>query len=72
MNETELSGNELKGYLVARSFTRAIGDEIVSNITSGNNTIMNGPWTIEPYIMYKDRAAKFEQLVFIGKETVIL
>ena len=41
-------------------------------ITSGNNTIMNGLWTIEPYIMYKDRAAKFEQLVFIGKETVIL
>lgn len=41
-------------------------------ITSGNNTMMNGLWTIEPYIMYKDRAAKFEQLVFIGKETVIL
>ena len=41
-------------------------------ITSSNNTMMNGLWTIEPYIMYKDRAAKFEQPVFIGKETVIL
>ena len=41
-------------------------------ITSSNNTMMNGLWTIEPYIKYKDRAAKFEQLVFIGKETVIL
>jgi Xaa-Pro aminopeptidase len=41
-------------------------------IKSSNNTIMNGLWIIEPYIMYKDRAAKFEQLVFIGKETVIL
>lgn len=41
-------------------------------ITSANNTMMNGLWTIEPYIIYKDRAAKFEQLVFIGNETVIL
>lgn len=41
-------------------------------IKSSNNTMMNGLWTIEPYIMYKERAAKFEQLVFIGKETVIL
>lgn len=41
-------------------------------ITSGNNTLMNGLWIIEPYIMYKDRAAKFEVPVFIGKETVIL
>ena len=41
-------------------------------IKSGNNTMMNGLWTIEPYIMYKERAAKFEELVFIGKETVIL
>ena len=41
-------------------------------ITSSNNTMMNGLWIIEPYIMYKDRAAKFEQPVFIGKETVIL
>ncbi|MCZ7355349.1 MAG: M24 family metallopeptidase [Candidatus Methanoperedens sp.] len=41
-------------------------------ITSNNNTPMNGLWVIEPYIMHKDRAAKFEQLVFIGKETIIL
>ncbi len=41
-------------------------------ITSGNNTLMKGLWTIEPYLMHKDRAAKFEQLVFIGKETVII
>ncbi len=41
-------------------------------ITSSNNTPMNGLWTIEPYIMHKDRAAKFEVLVFIAKETVIL
>ena len=41
-------------------------------ITSSNNTLMNGLWTIEPYMMRKGRAAKFEELVFIGKETVIL
>jgi Xaa-Pro aminopeptidase len=41
-------------------------------ITQGNNTLMNGLWTIEPYLMHKERAAKFEALVFIGKETVIL
>ncbi len=41
-------------------------------ITSSNNTIMNGLWIIEPYLMHKERAAKFEQLVLIGKETVIL
>ncbi len=41
-------------------------------ITSGNNTLMNGLWTIEPYLIYKERAAKFEQLVYIGKENVIL
>ncbi len=41
-------------------------------ITSNNNTLMNGLWIIEPYLIHKDRAAKFEQLVFIGKETVIL
>ncbi len=33
---------------------------------------MNGLWTIEPYLIYKERAAKFEQLVYIGKEKVIL
>ncbi len=41
-------------------------------ITSSNNTLMNGLWTIEPYLIYKERGAKFEELVFIGKETVIL
>ncbi len=35
MNEIELSDKDLKGYLAARSFTRAIGDEIVSNIKVG-------------------------------------
>jgi len=32
MSEIELSDKDLKGYIAARSFTRAIGDEIVSNI----------------------------------------
>lgn len=41
-------------------------------ITSSNNIRMNGLWTIEPYIIYKDRAAKFEQLVYIGKENMLL
>jgi Xaa-Pro aminopeptidase len=41
-------------------------------ITSGNKTLMNGLWTIEPYLMHKGRAAKFEQLVFIGKETLVI
>ncbi len=41
-------------------------------ITSSNNTLMDGLWTIEPYLTYKERAAKFEQLVYIGKEKVIL
>ncbi len=41
-------------------------------ITSSNKTLMNGLWTIEPYLIYKERAAKFEQLVFIGKENLIL
>jgi Xaa-Pro aminopeptidase len=41
-------------------------------ITSSNNTLMNGLWTIEPYLIHKERAAKFEELVYIGKETVIL
>lgn len=41
-------------------------------IASGNITLMNGLWIVEPYLMHKERAAKFEVLVFIGKETVIL
>ena len=35
MSEIELSDKDLKGYIAARSFTRAIGDEIVSNIKVG-------------------------------------
>ncbi|HEY6585981.1 MAG TPA: hypothetical protein VIY97_02335, partial [Candidatus Methanoperedens sp.] len=35
MNKIELSDKDLKGYLAARSFTRAIGDEIVSKIKVG-------------------------------------
>ncbi|HWQ96106.1 MAG TPA: M24 family metallopeptidase [Candidatus Methylomirabilis sp.] len=41
-------------------------------ITASNNTIMKGLWTIEPYLIYKERATKFEKLVFIGKDTIIL
>ncbi len=41
-------------------------------ITSSNNIPMNGLWTIEPYLIRKERGAKFEELVFIGKETIIL
>jgi Xaa-Pro aminopeptidase len=43
-----------------------------SFITSSNKNPMNGLWTIEPYLMHKERAAKFELLVFFGKKTVIL
>ncbi len=43
-----------------------------SFIASGNNTMMNGLWIIEPYLIYKERAAKFEALVYIGKKTKIL
>jgi len=35
MNEIELSDKDLKGYLEARNFTRAIGEEIVKNIKVG-------------------------------------
>lgn len=41
-------------------------------ITSGNSTPMSGLWVVEPYLMYKERAAKFETLTFVGKETVVL
>lgn len=41
-------------------------------IASGNNTPMSGLWVIEPYLTYKGRAAKFEALVFVGKETIVL
>ena len=35
MNKIELSDKDLKGYLEARNFTRAIGAEIVGNIKLG-------------------------------------
>lgn len=41
-------------------------------LTSSNRTQMSGLWVIEPYLMHKERAVKFEELVFVGKETVIL
>lgn len=41
-------------------------------LTSSNNTTMSGLWVIEPYLLYKERASKFETLVYIGKETRIL
>lgn len=41
-------------------------------IDSSNLTLMDGLWIVEPYLMYKDRAAKFEELVFVGRKSVIL
>ncbi|KCZ72612.1 Xaa-Pro aminopeptidase [Candidatus Methanoperedens nitroreducens] len=41
-------------------------------ITSSNRTLMSGLWVIEPYLMHKERAAKFEALVFVGEEPVVL
>lgn len=41
-------------------------------ITSNNSELMDGLWVIEPYLMHKERAAKFETLVFVGKEPLIL
>ncbi len=41
-------------------------------LTSSNHTKMSGLWVIEPYIVFKERASKFETLVHIGKETEIL
>ncbi|MFZ3166803.1 MAG: hypothetical protein WA130_04245 [Candidatus Methanoperedens sp.] len=35
MSDIELSDEDLKGYLAARSFVRAIGAEIVGNIKLG-------------------------------------
>ena len=73
----KIAGHVKEGMIVADVFHRA--QEFIGknpDYNSGISTlyfhVMNGLWTIEPYIMYKDRAAKFEQLVFIGKETVIL
>jgi hypothetical protein len=41
-------------------------------VSSGNHAPMVGLWVIEPYLMYKGRAAKFESLVFVGKEALVL
>lgn len=41
-------------------------------INSNNRNMMDGLWVIEPYLMHKERAAKFEALVFVGEEPVIL
>ena len=41
-------------------------------VSSGNHTPMKGLWVIEPYLMYKGRAAKFESLIFVGKEAAIV
>lgn len=43
-----------------------------SFITSSNHNLMSGLWTVEPYLIYKERAAKFETLVYVGRENVIL
>jgi Xaa-Pro aminopeptidase len=41
-------------------------------VSSENHAPMVGLWVIEPYLMYKGRAAKFESLVFVGKEALVL
>ncbi len=41
-------------------------------IDPSNLTIMYGFWIVEPYLMYKERAVKFEELVFVGRKSVIL
>lgn len=41
-------------------------------IDSSNLTMMYGFWIIEPYLMHRERAAKFEELVFVGRKSVIL
>lgn len=41
-------------------------------VSSGNHAPMGGLWVIEPYLMYKGRAAKFESLVLVGKEALVL
>ncbi len=41
-------------------------------INSSNHTLMEGLWVVEPYLMHKERASKFEELVFVGKEALIL
>lgn len=41
-------------------------------IDSSNLTPMDGLWVVEPYLMHNKRAAKFEELVCVGRESVIL
>ncbi|CAG0981009.1 MAG: M24 family metallopeptidase [Candidatus Methanoperedens sp.] len=41
-------------------------------IDSSNLTPMDGLWVVEPYLMHNKRAAKFEELVFVSRESVIL
>ncbi|MBU4221529.1 MAG: hypothetical protein KKD46_00145 [Euryarchaeota archaeon] len=41
-------------------------------IDSSNLSMMNGLRIVEPYLMHKDRATKFEELVFVGRKSVIL
>ncbi|WP_256999925.1 aminopeptidase P family protein [Candidatus Methanoperedens nitratireducens] len=41
-------------------------------IDSSNLTPMDELWVVEPYLMHKERAAKFEELVFVSRKSVIL
>lgn len=43
-----------------------------SFITSSSKEHMQGLWVIEPYIVHKERASKFETLVLVEKESMIL
>lgn len=43
-----------------------------SFLRSSNKEPMHGLWVVEPYLMHKGRAAKFETLVFVGEKTEIL
>jgi len=43
-----------------------------SFLKSNNKEPMNGLWVVEPYLMHKERAAKFETLVFVGEKTELL
>ncbi|MFZ3168044.1 MAG: M24 family metallopeptidase [Candidatus Methanoperedens sp.] len=40
-------------------------------INSSNLTPMDRLWVVEPYLMHNKRAAKFEELVCVGRESVI-
>jgi len=33
---------------------------------------MDGLWIVEPYLMHNKRAAKFEEIVFVSRKSVIL